>query len=148
MKFHRKIMNFDRKSRTPKCEIFMCIYRKSECECERQKFDPNGSKIIDFELLFGRTTTGVLIFSVSNFDSKNMKIVQNRRKIIKFHRKIVEKSLILIENLVITPKCEILMYIYRKSEYESERQKFDPTGPKIIDFELLFGQSTTGVSIV
>ena len=64
---------FDRKLGTPKCEILMCIYRKSECESERQKFDPNGSKIIDFELLFGRTTTGVSIFSVSNFDSKNMK---------------------------------------------------------------------------
>ena len=68
MKFHRKIMNFDRKLRTPKCELFMRIYRKSECESERQKFDPNGPKIIDFELLFGRTTTDVSIFSVSNFD--------------------------------------------------------------------------------
>ena len=57
MKFHRKMMNFDRKLGTPKCEILMCIYRKSECESERQKFDPNGPKIIDFELLFGRTTT-------------------------------------------------------------------------------------------
>ena len=63
-------MNFDRKLRTPKCEILMCIYRKSECESERQKFDPNGPKIIDFELLFGRTTAGVLIFLVSNFDAK------------------------------------------------------------------------------
>ena len=98
MKFHRKIMNFDRKLGTPKCEILMCIYRKSECESERQKFDPNGSKIIDFELLFGRTTTGVSIFSVSNFDSKNMKnhpkssknheiSSKNRRKIIDFDRK-------------------------------------------------------------
>ena len=143
-KKHRKIINFDRKLRTPKCEIFMCIYRKSECESERQKFDPNGSKIIDFELLFGRTTTGVSIFSVSNFDSKNMKnhpkasknheiSSKNRRKIIDFDRKFG------------TPKCEILIYIYRKSECESERQKFDPNGPKIIDFELLFGRTITGV---
>ena len=126
MKFHRKIMNFDRKLGTPKCEILMCIYRKSECESERQKFDPNGSKIIDFELLFGRTTTGVSIFSVSNFDSKNMKnhpkssknheiSSKNRRKIIDFDRKFC------------TPKCEILMYIYRKSECESERNKFPVT---------------------
>ena len=126
MKFHRKIMNFDRKLGTPKCEILMCIYRKSECESERQKFDPNGSKIIDFELLFGRTTTGVSIFSVSNFDSKNMKnhpkssknhefSLKNRRKIIDFDRKFG------------TPKCEILMYIYRKSECESERNQFPVT---------------------
>ena len=126
MKFHRKIMNFDRKLGTPKCEILMCIYRKSECESERQKFDPNGSKIIDFELLFGRTTTGVSIFSVSNFDSKNMKnhpkssknheiSSKNRRKIIDFDRKFG------------TPKCEILMYIYRKSECESERNQFPVT---------------------
>ena len=31
-------MNFDRKLRTPKCEILMCIYRKSECESERNGF--------------------------------------------------------------------------------------------------------------
>ena len=29
---------FDRKLRTPKCEILMYIYRKSECESERHKF--------------------------------------------------------------------------------------------------------------
>ena len=52
-------MNFDRKLRTPKCKIFMCIYRKSECESERQKFDPNGPKIIDFELLFGTIFTSM-----------------------------------------------------------------------------------------
>ena len=75
MKFHRKIMNFDRKLGTPKCEILMCIYRKSECESERQKFDPNGSKIIDFELLFGRTTTDVLIFSVKKHE-KSSKIIE------------------------------------------------------------------------
>ena len=63
-KKHRKIIYFDPKLRTPKCDILMCIYRKSECESERQKFDPNGPKIIDFILLFGRTTAGVLIFLV------------------------------------------------------------------------------------
>ena len=42
MKFHRKIdreiIDFDRKFGTPKCEILECIYRKSECESERNKF--------------------------------------------------------------------------------------------------------------
>ena len=90
-------MNFDRKFGTPKCEILMCIYRKSECESERQKFDPNGSKIIDFELLFGRTTTGVSIFSVSNFDSKNMKNHPKSSKNHEISSKNHRKSLIFIE---------------------------------------------------
>ena len=42
MKFHRKIdreiIDFDRKFGTPKCEIQECIYCKSECESERNKF--------------------------------------------------------------------------------------------------------------
>ena len=71
----------------------MCIYRKSECESERQKFDPTGPKIIDFQLLFERTNTDVSILSESDFDAKKhlkKKIIQNRRKIMKFHRKIIE----------------------------------------------------------
>ena len=57
------------------------------------------------ELLFGRIITGVLIFSVSNFESKNMKnhpkssknheiSSKNRRKIIDFDRKLRNPRLI------------------------------------------------------
>ena len=76
MKFHRKIIDFDRKLGTPKCEILECIYRKSECETERHKFDPNGRKIIDFELLFERITSGVLNFSIANLMQKSSKIIE------------------------------------------------------------------------
>ena len=97
MKFHRKIIDFDRKIRTPKCEIFQCIYRKSECETERHKFDPNGRKIIGFDLLFGWFTAGVLIFSISNLMQKSSKVIE---KSWNFIEKIIEKSSILIENSV------------------------------------------------
>ena len=99
-KKHRKIINLDRKLRTPKYEILTRIDRKSECESERQKSDPNGPKIIDFELLFGRNTTGVLIFQYRNSMQKTWKLIQNCRQIMKFHQKIITKSLILIENYV------------------------------------------------
>ena len=101
MKFHRKIdrkiIDFDRKFCTPKCDVFMCIYRKSECETERHKFDPNGRKIIDFELLFERITSGVLNFSIANLMQKSSKIIE---KSWNFIEKLIEKSSILIENLV------------------------------------------------
>ena len=97
VKFHRKIIDFDRKLGTPKCEILECIYRKSECETERHKFDPNGRKIIDFELLFGRITSGVLNFSIANLIQKSSQFIE---KSWNFIEKLIEKSSILIENLV------------------------------------------------
>ena len=97
LKFHRKIIDFDRKLGTPKYEIFECIYRKSECETERHKFDPNGRKIIVFELLFGRITSGVLNFSIANLMQKSSKIIEKSSN---FLEKLIEKSSILIENLV------------------------------------------------
>ena len=48
----------------------------------------------NFDVLFGRTTVGVSIFSVSKFDENSFKIIENLLNFIKN----IEKALGLIEN--------------------------------------------------
>ena len=57
------------------------------------------------------------------FDAK---VIKNHRKSIKFDRK-NDRKIIDFDRKFGTPKCDILMYIYRKSECESERNKFPVT---------------------